>query len=82
MVNQDCASAFLRDAITNLLLSHRIFPAEGYEFPQEEVAEFWKDAFAERGLKVFGKDETPSGVNRIQTDFVLPDDPPDWLIEK
>jgi len=82
VVDQECVSAFLRDAITNLLLAHRIFPAEGYEFPQDEVAEFWKDVFAERGLKVFGKDEAPPGVNRIQTDFILPDDPPDWLLEK
>jgi hypothetical protein len=79
---RDNASEFLRDAITNMLLSHKLFPVEAYEFPQEEVAEFWKEVFADRGIKVFGKDEIPVGLHKIQTDFELPDDPPGWLIEQ
>jgi hypothetical protein len=75
-------SEFLRNAITNMVLSHRLLPVEGYEFPQEEVAEFWKDVFAERGINVFGACDAPSGVHRMQMDFELPDEPPDWLVEK
>jgi hypothetical protein len=76
------ASEFLRDAVTNILLSHRLFPVEAYEFPQEEVAEFWKEVFADRGIKVFGKDEVPADMHKIQMDFALPDHPPAWLIER
>ena len=81
MVCDDRASEFLRDAIVNLLISHRLFPVEGYEFPQEQVAEFWKAAFAERGIQVFGEEEVPSGVHRLQVSFTLPDDPPNWMSE-
>ncbi len=81
-MDRDSASDFLRDAITNMVLSHRLLPVEGYEFPQEEVAEFWKEVFAERGMKVFGFTEAPGGVHRMQMSFELPEDPPDWLIER
>ena len=81
-MDRDSASDFLRDAITNMVLSHRLLPVEGYEFPQEEVAEFWKEVFAERGITVFGFTEAPSGVHRMQMCFELPEDPPDWLIER
>jgi hypothetical protein len=59
-----------------------IHPVEGYEFPQEEVAQFWKDVFEEKGIQVFGTGEVPVGVNVIQTDFTLPDEPPEWLIQE
>jgi hypothetical protein len=65
--------------IKNLVLTHKIFPVEGYEFPQEEVAEFWKSVFEEKGIRVFGTDENPDDVKMIQVDFTLPHDPPEWL---
>ena len=65
--------------IKNLVLAHKLFPAEGYEFPQEQVAGFWKEVFRDRGITVFGSTEVPSGVKVIQTDFELPDEPPKWL---
>jgi hypothetical protein len=79
VVDQLDASEFLRDAITNMLLSHRLFPVEAYEFPQEEVAEFWKEAFAERGIKVFGACEARGDLHKIAMSFTLPDDPPSWM---
>jgi hypothetical protein len=73
-------SADLLIDIKNLIISHKTFPVEGYEFPQEKVADFWKSVFAERGIRVFGLDEAPAGVHVMQTGFTLPDTPPDWLI--
>ena len=66
--------------IKNLVLSQRLIPVEGYEFPQEKVADFWKDVFCEKGIKVFGSEEVPGDVKVMQVDFVLPDEPPEWLI--
>jgi hypothetical protein len=68
--------------IKSLVLNNKLFPVEGYEFPQERVAEFWKEVFEEKGISVYGVDEAPVGVNVIQTDFILPDEPPGWLIEQ
>ena len=65
--------------IKNLVLAHKLFPVEGYEFPQEEVAGFWKEVFEEKGLTVFGSEEVPSGISILQADFELPDEPPKWL---
>jgi hypothetical protein len=76
------ASDELYDTIKNLVLSHRLLPAEGYEFPQSLVADFWKDVFAERGIRVFGLKEVPEHVRVIRTDFALPDEPPGWLLEE
>ncbi|HDS29445.1 MAG TPA: hypothetical protein ENN67_00225 [Firmicutes bacterium] len=82
MLKTFVASRDLYDAIKNLVLSHRLLPAEGYEFPQKHVAQFWKDVFAERGLMIFGHDEVPENVRAIRTDFILPDQPPEWLFEE
>ena len=68
--------------IKNLILSNRVLPVEGYEFPQEKVAGFWKDIFMAQGIKVFGYEEVPSDVKVKQAGFDLPDEPPEWLIEE
>jgi len=68
--------------VKNLVLSHKLFPVEAYEFPQESVAEFWKSAFEERGMRVFGTAEVPADMKVIQTTFILPDEPPEWLTEQ
>ncbi|MFH1675475.1 MAG: hypothetical protein ABIC40_00520 [bacterium] len=81
MTEIDNTSRELWDAVRNLVISHRLFPVEGYEFPQEEVAEFWKDIFSRKGLNVFGFDESPDGVHSLRTDFTLPDEPPSWLTD-
>ncbi len=81
MVKTSLASGKLQGAIKNLVLEHRLFPAEGYEFPQDQVAEFWKDLFSEKGIQVFGLKEVPESVSVLSVDFKLPDQPPDWLIE-
>jgi len=67
--------------IKNLVISQKLFPVEGYEFPQETVAEFWKEIFGEKGIKVFGSEEVPGDVKVMQVDFVLPDEPPGWLVQ-
>ena len=68
--------------IKNLILANRVLPVEGYEFPQETVAGFWKDIFEAQGLRVFGFEEVPHDCKVKQADFQLPDDPPSWLIEE
>lgn len=78
MVDESGSVQLLTD-IKNLVLSHKLFPVEGYEFPQERVAEFWKAVFEGRGIRVFGAEEVPPDVKVIQTDFTLPDEPPRWL---
>jgi len=65
--------------IKNLVLTNKLFPVEGYMFPQQEVAGFWKEVFSEKGITVFGSEEVPSGLKVIQAEFELPDEPPDWL---
>jgi len=67
--------------IKSLVINNKLYPVEGYEFPQEKVAEFWKDVFEDKGINVFGADEVPVGTKVLQTDFMLPDDPPSWLYE-
>jgi hypothetical protein len=79
-VIRNCTSEELWKEIKNLVLAHRLFPVEGYEFPQRIVADFWKDVFADQGLIVFGADEVPDGVKVMQTDFYLPDEIPSWLV--
>ena len=76
------ASVELYREIKNLILADRILPVEGYEFPQEKVAGFWKDIFEAQGIRIFGFGEVPAGVKIKQADFELPDDPPSWLIAK
>ncbi|MCX6646393.1 MAG: hypothetical protein NTY09_08555 [bacterium] len=74
------ASVELYREIKNLILADRILPVEGYEFPQEKVAGFWKDIFEAKGIRIFGYGEVPADVKIKQADFELPDDPPSWLI--
>lgn len=81
MAVTDTTSELFRE-IKNLLLSNNILPVEGYEFPQEKVAGFWKDVFEARGIVIFGSGEIPDGVNYKQAEFQLPDDPPPWLNER
>ncbi len=76
----DSASERLRNEVRNLMLAHRLFPVEAYEFPQARVADFWKEVFSEKGILVFGSEEIPQGVRVIQMEFTLPDDPPFWLV--
>lgn len=80
MVDDGRGSTDLLVDIKNLVISHKLFPVEGYEFPQEKVADFWKSVFAERGIRVFGSNEAPEGVHVMQTTFTLPETPPEWLI--
>ena len=77
----DLTSEKLLLEIKNLVISQKLFPVEGYEFPQETVAEFWKEIFSEKGIKVFGSEEVPGDVKVMQVDFVLPDEPPVWLVQ-
>jgi hypothetical protein len=76
------ASLELYREVKNLVISNRVLPVEGYEFPQAEVAEFWKEVFIARGIRVYGYQEVPADVKVIQADFILPDDPPSWLVEE
>ena len=80
MVVSDTSLRLFRD-IKNLILSNRLLPVEGYEFPQGTVAGFWKEVFEAKGIKVFGTSEVPEGISTIQVDFNLPEEPPDWLVE-
>jgi len=80
-VDCDLTSEKLFLEIKNLVLSQKLFPVEGYEFPQETVADFWKEIFDEKGIRVFGSDEVPGDVKVIQVDFILPDEPPGWLVQ-
>jgi len=80
-INKKTCDDPLLIAITNLIISHKLFPVEGYEFPQDKVADFWKEAFLEKGIRVFGRAEAPEGVPSIRTDFELPDSPPEWMLE-
>jgi len=79
-VDVDNASILLWTDIKNLVISHHLYPVDAYEFPQEKVAEFWKSVFLEKGIKVYGSEEIPDGVNVLQASFNLPDDPPEWLV--
>ena len=80
-LGSDNGSGRLWADVKSLVISDKLHPVEGYEFPQETVAQFWKDVFEEKGINVFGMREVPSGVSVLQTDFQLPDDPPDWLFQ-
>ena len=78
-MDKDGLSERLMTDIKNLVLTHKLHPVDGYEFPQERVAEFWKDVFEDRGIRVYGAQEVPTEVMVIQTDFTLPEEPPHWL---
>ena len=78
-MDKDSLSERLLTDIKNLVLTHKLHPVDGYEFPQERVAEFWKDVFKDRGISVYGALEVPTEVMVIQTDFTLPEEPPHWL---
>ncbi len=81
-MTNDSVTVQLWSDIKNLVLAHKLYPVEGYEFPQDSVADFWKSLFIEKGLTVFGAQEIPENVKVLQTDFVLPDEPPEWLYER
>ncbi len=76
----DIVSGRLLIDIKNLVIAHKIFPVEAYVFPQKTVAGFWKQVFEEKEILVFGSEEVPEDVNVLQTEFVLPDKPPSWLL--
>jgi hypothetical protein len=69
----------LKQEIAALLSAKRFEGKSEFVFSQRIISDEWKRFFQRRGIKIFARGETPTGIRPIRASFELPSEVPDDL---